>query len=194
MAKRGRGRPPKEYRLENGVVSADEIFLYCPRDTIPQNQINRYLKLCDEQLKEMNLEELTTADVDELAQYNRSRMLKDYVIKIMVNPVVPSGVVTDNLAQFTDLGLITQTEKLHKQMNSHLENLKFRRKDRHTGKMGGQHKSISDLAREFDEEPRRVESLKKKSEKDMKSYEEEYEDSDPLKFIENMSRPTLDKD
>jgi hypothetical protein len=187
---RKRGRPPKDYLMTNGHITSDVLFLFTPKDTIPGHQINRFLQLCDEHIKELTIEELTVSDIDEVAQYNRTRMLKDFILKNMTNPVVQKGPEGEDeeVEPFTDLGFITQLEKLHKQMDKHIENLKVRRKDRILGKTSGSYKGLGELARELDEDPQRLDHLVKKSKKEITQFSQEYVDSDPLSFIENMSK------
>ena len=177
--------------MTNSEITAEMLFLYTPRETIPQGQINRFLQLCDEQIKELNIEDLTSADIDEVAQFNRTRMFKDFILKTMANPpkVKDQEGNEQEVEQFSDLSFITQLEKLHKQMDKHIENLKVRRKDRHTGKIGGQKRSIADMARELDEEPDRLDDLSNRNKSELEKYESEFPDSDPLKFINDMSSP-----
>ena len=190
--KRKRGRPLKEHLMTNGHITADMLFLFTPKDTIPGHQINRFLQLCDEHIKELTIEELTVSDIDEVAQYNRTRMLKDFILKNMTNPMTRKGPDGEEqeVEPFTDLGFITQLEKLHKQMDKHIENLKVRRKDRILGKTSGSYKGLTELARELDEEPERLNKLVKKSKTEINRFQEEYEDADALKFIESMSKTT----
>lgn len=181
-----RGRPPKQYRMTNGYIDADTLFLYTPQESIPGEQVNRFLQLCDNHLKELDMEEISASDIDEVAQYNRTRMLKDFIIKTLVNPKLPEGADKDAAEQFTDLGFITQIEKLHKQMDKHLENLKARRKDRVTSTSGSKKASLSDMARELDEKPDRLDKLKKENKKKVEEYSQ-IEDTDPLVFMSQSS-------
>jgi len=170
-----RGRPPKEYVMTNGNVSAEDLFVFTPRETIPDRQVNRFLQLCDMMISEMHAEELTPSDIDAVAQCNKLRMFGDKICKDMAEQ------------EITDISFITQLEKLHKQQEKHLENLKLRRKDRHIGKIGSTGKSLTELARELDDISNdRMEEMQKKSESEVEKFEENFADSDPSVFIENM--------
>ena len=196
------GRPPKQYVLTNGLVSADDLFLFTPQNTIPGVELNRFLELCDRMIKEMQVEELTSSDIDAVAQYNKLRMFDDMICESMSghgkdkknskDKDCKDGDDEEETQKFTDLGFITQLEKLSKQRDKHLENLKFRRKDRFSGKMASGGKSLSELARDLDAESGqggRIDQLKEKHQTEIDIFEENFEDADPSVFIDRMDVP-----
>jgi len=178
VTKRRVGRPRKEYEMTNGSVNPEELYVFTPENTIPDGETNRFLQLCDMMILEMHAEELTPSDVDAVAQYNQLRMFRDKICADMAEQNI------------TDISFITQLEKLHKQQEKHLENLKLRRKDRHLGKTDSQSKSLTELARELDDSSNdRMHNLKKKHTSELSKFEDEFPDSDPSVFIENMDNP-----
>lgn len=183
MVGRRAGRPKaKDYKMQNEVADKEDLFLYAPESSLPESDTTRFLKLCDLMLLELDPEEVTPTDIDEVAQYNRTRMLKDFILKECKR----KNSVEDNNIYF-----IGQLEKLQKQMDQHLGNLKARRSDRIKGSVSSKNRTIADLVKEYDNDKSKFTELQKTNKKEVREFEEEFQDADPLAFIEKIEKGGL---
>lgn len=139
LEKKQRGRPKKPVSLSNGIVTADELFTYVPKDTIPVGQVERFISLCDHMIYDLDPEELSSIDIEEIALYCREKIYCDLIYKNFAE------------AQATDTSLVIQIEKINKNLEKRKENLGARFIDKGKKRKEAGTESLIDLLEKFSE-------------------------------------------
>jgi hypothetical protein len=155
VSKKGRGRPKGTTKvakvkeevqrmtevMNNGQINHEKIFLFVKKETIPKDQLERFLKLCDSMIQSLGASDITDTDLEEIALYYRDRIYIDSIYEEFA----------ENDA--TDTGLISQIEKLNKGLEQRKVNLGARFIDKGSKrKILGGGETIVDLVTKFDEE------------------------------------------
>jgi hypothetical protein len=138
--------------LSNGLVSADKIFLFVDRDTVPVNDLTKFLRICDTWIKDLGPETLKDTDLEEIALYARERVYIDGVYKGFAE------------AETIDPNLITQLEKMNKGLEARKENLGSRFKDRGIQRKDKSKFSFINLFESFEEDSQKF--MRQGTEKD----------------------------
>lgn len=137
------GRPKDIYKMENKEVSAVDVFLYVPPDTIPAAQLKRFLHLCDQMFIALDAKTITRPEIEEVAQYYRDRILLDELYKTIASS---EGGLADSRA------IISNLDSMSKQLEKRKENLQIRAKDRQEARKLTKQKTMMDILAEVDEQ------------------------------------------
>jgi len=140
--KRGRKtgyRKPQD--LSNGVIDPEKIFLFVDRNTIPPNDLQRFLKICDAWIQDLGADSLSDTDIEEVALYARDRIYIDGIYRGFAE------------ADTIDPNLINQIEKMNKGMEARKENLGARFKDRGKSRKDKSNFSFINLFEDYQENP-----------------------------------------
>lgn len=164
------GRPIGAGTFQNGVIPEKKIFLFVPRDSIAERDIQRFLQLCDAWIKDLGPETLKDTDLEEIALYCRDRLYMDGLYKTFAE------------AETIDPNLVNQIEKMNKSMEARKTNLGSRFIDRGSKRDKGSAMSFIDLFENFsdnsDEFVRESELKKASIQKNRESF------TNPIKYME----------
>lgn len=171
MAKgnKGGGRPAGsiKFKMENGLIDEDQIFLYIKRETIPTDELKRFITLCDKFIISVGADTVTDTDIEEIALIYRDRIYMDLAYESFAE------------AGSMDAAMATQIEKINKSLEVRKSNLGSRFIDRDKSRKSTSSTTFLDLFNNF------VENRDKELEKAQKLDE---------KIKENESKYTKTKD
>ena len=177
-----RGRPKKKVMLSNGVVSEDTLFNFVPRNTLPKNDVFRFITLCDAMITDLGADDLSNVDIEEIALYYRDKIYCDQIYREFAT------------AETTDGSLVVQIEKLNKNIEKRKENLGARFIDKGKKRQDSGGESLMDLLSIYASNVKEAEALADKKQleinnnKDTKYTKiEEYMES-------HISRTDIDRD
>jgi hypothetical protein len=131
------GRPKGAGTFQNGVIPEKKIFLFVPRETIPEKDIQRFLQLCDAWIQDLGPLSLKDTDLEEIALYCRERLYIDGLYKTFAE------------AETIDPNLVTQIEKMTKAMEVRKSNLGSRFIDREGKRKEGSKMTFLDLFEDY---------------------------------------------
>lgn len=170
--KRPRGRPagyspkrdPNLFKMKNGRVYPDHIFLYVKKKTLPKSEVNRFLELCDLLITSLGPDSLKGPDVEEIALLYRDRIYLDKIYERLIDEKTQEN---DGL----DTTMLKQIESLSKQLETRKDNLSLRFKD--LGKKRDDHagKTMMDLLAEFKEDEAKLGRKAARMTEEMKEFE-----------------------
>lgn len=113
--RRNRGRPPKRYRMTNGKFTKEDIFLYVPEPLFTDETQYRFLELCDNLLISLELDHLSSLDIENVAYYCRDLIISDRFRVEFYKEID---------GERFDLGVLKEINKLDKQKDRYFELLK----------------------------------------------------------------------
>jgi len=179
--KRGR---PKEYEMQNGVITSEHIFLYVPKRSLESSDINRFLRLCDLLIMELGPKDVTETDVKDIASLYRDVLARDYMYE---------GI--KNCSHVPDKSMMLDLEKISKQIDSQQGSLKVRAKDRVEERRNRNDVTMMDILGKFEEDSDLFGVFKLQQDKILKKYEEsDHTDVDEYMTIRTAnSQSILDK-
>lgn len=126
-------------KLRNGKITESQLFLYVPKHTLPEKEINRFLELCDTLIISLGPAELSETDIEEIALYYRDRIYADNIYS------------TFALSNTTDASLVMQIEKLNKGLEQRKTNLGARFIDKGKKRKEIGEESLIDLLARYSE-------------------------------------------
>lgn len=134
------GRPRKDYkyRMQNGSIDADRIFLFVPQHTIPKDSVDRFLELCDRLLIELGPKAVTETDVKDVATLFRDTIVRDAMYTLVSES---EGVM--------DKSTSVDIEKFSKQIDSIQRSLKVRAADREAERKNNKDLTMIDILDKF---------------------------------------------
>lgn len=176
-SKRGRKagyRKPQD--LSNGVITAEKIFLFVDRNTIPSLDLQRFLRICDTWINDLGPDSLKDTDLEEIALYARDRVYIDGIFRTFAE----AGTIDPNL--------ITQIEKMNKGMEARKENLGARFKDRGDKRISKSSAGFMSLFEDFMDDPSTFSNKAIEVNKVIQDNKEKYSNLD--EYMETYSSPT----
>lgn len=126
--------------MDNGHIDAEKIFLFVRKETIPKNQLDRFLKLCDMMIQSLGPEHISDTDIEEIALYYRDRIYIDSIYEEFAKDSI------------TDTGLVSQIEKFNKSLEQRKVNLGSRFIDKGQKRKSTSGESVVDLVSRYEEE------------------------------------------
>lgn len=179
--KRSRGRPKGSavkktvdvsslkftYRMKNGRIKPEHIFLYIKPASIPPSELDRFLQLVDQMISSLGAESLQGPDIEEIALLYRDRVFYDSIYENFIDSQLgEAGIGVDTAA-------LKQIETLNKQLEVRKENLAVRFKD--LGKKREDHasKTMMDLLAEFKENEKSTVKAVLKEDKELEAFEKQ---------------------
>lgn len=170
--KKSPGRPRKEPTfMKNGVITDKQIFQYVKKESIPAQELERFLRMCDLLIESLNPKTLSETDIEEIALYYRDRIYMDRIYE------------TFAAAEASDMNMVKQLESFNKALEKKKENLGSRFIDK--GKKRDdllKGKTLVDLLSEYEESPEKFDKLVR--EQNTKTEESKKQFTNPLEYME----------
>jgi hypothetical protein len=138
--KRKAGRPRKlyDYKMQNGSISAEDIFLYVPISSLPEGQVDRFLKMTDKLITELGPKAVSETDVKDIASLYRDTLHRDSSYETL-----------SDCAGVPDKTTMLDIEKLSKQIHEYQKSLKTRAADREAERKNNKDLSMIDIVDKF---------------------------------------------
>jgi len=136
--KRGRPRKYHSYEMTNGVIDAKKIFLYVPAISLPLEEIDRFLTMCDLLIKELGPKIVSQTDVKDIATLYRDTIVRDAMY-----------IVIAECKGAADKSTITDVEKISKQIDTTQKSLKVRAADRQEDRKNNKDLSMVDIVDKY---------------------------------------------
>lgn len=168
VKKRKPGRPKgittkQRFKMSNGEVSEDQVFLYTPESTIPSKDKRRFLMLCDLMITSLGPTTVSEADIEEVALYYRDRIYCDHMYEVFAEA---QGTV--------DTNMVSQLEKFNKSLEQRKQNLGSRFIDKGQKRKESKGESLIELFSKYestgDSLEDRAKEMKSKIEEGKKNY------------------------
>lgn len=107
---KGWRKPPT--KMNNGRFIESDLYKYVPKETLPKEQVERFLNLCDSMIMDLGVETLSESDLEEISLYYRERVYCD----LLYQQFASAGGTTDTT-------MILHIEKLNKALEQRKSNL-----------------------------------------------------------------------
>jgi hypothetical protein len=148
------------YKMKNGVVTRDDIFLYTPENTIPATELDRFLEQCDNMIIMLDPRKVNKSEVEEIAKVYRESMVADKVYETLAE----EGATLDP-------GIMVSLDKLLKAVEKRKENLAIRASDKEESRDFNKEFTMIDILTQSVNEVDRMEQEEKELSVQMKSVE-----------------------
>ena len=134
------GRPKKQYKykMENGSITPERIFLYVPLESIPKDTVDRFLELSDRLFIELGPKAVSETDIKDVATLFRDTIVRDGMYKLISES---EGV--------PDKSTMVDLEKISKQIDTIQKSLKVRAADREAERKNNKDLSMVDILDKF---------------------------------------------
>lgn len=127
--------------MSNGRFTEEDVYVYAPKDTVPKEQQERFLGLCDLMIKSLGVDTMADTDLEEIALYYRDRIYCDHLYKTFAD----AGGTTDST-------LIAHIEKLNKALEQRKSNLGSRFVDKGKKRRDTNTSSFMELLSKFEQD------------------------------------------
>ena len=134
------------FKMKNGKFKPEDIFLYVPRDSIPESDLNRFLQLCDLMIIDLGAPSVSYTDLEEISLIYRDSIFINKQFKLFSEA---SGAL--------DTSMVKQVETLNKNLEQRKENLGSRFVDKGKKREANSTKTITDLIASFEDKSKELE-------------------------------------
>lgn len=151
--KKKKGRPfgtTKTYRMKNGYYKPEDVYLYTPEDTIPKDELNRFLRLCDEMIVLLDPRTINKAEVEEIAKVYRESIIIDSVYREFAKE-----------GSALDPTMVNSLDKIVKAVEKRKENLAIRASDRQESRNFNKQLTLMDVISEVGSDVEKMEQEEK---------------------------------
>lgn len=141
QTKLGRPRKQYKYKMQNGAITPERIFLYVPLESIPKDTVDRFLELADRLFIELGPKAVSETDIKDVATLFRDTIVRDGMYKLISES---EGV--------PDKSTMVDLEKISKQIDTIQKSLKVRAADREAERRNNKDLTMIDILDKYSDD------------------------------------------